>query len=90
MFGFLNLFLATAFLKVGMKEAHAAELLEERSAAAFQIDEGGIGWKTHWISLDALRAARNLGMVSFGSCSFEEPIGDLEALDLLEPGVEQA
>ena len=31
MFGFLNLFLATAFLRAGMEETEAARLLEERS-----------------------------------------------------------
>ncbi len=33
---------------------------------------------------------RRQGMVSFGSCSFTEPIEDLEALGLLAPGVPQA
>ena len=29
-------------------------------------------------------------MISFGSCSFTEPIGDLEALSLLDTRVPQA
>jgi hypothetical protein len=83
MFGFLNLFLATAFLRAGMEEAEAALVLEERSIEAFQIDRHSIGWKSHRLDLDALHDARRLGIVSFGSCSFTEPIEDLEALQLL-------
>ena len=90
MFGFLNLFLATAFLRAGMEEADAARLLEEGSPEAFQIDDTGIAWTSHRLDLDALRDARHFGVVSFGSCSFTEPIGDLEALHLLGSGARQA
>jgi hypothetical protein len=90
MFGFLNLFLATAFLRAGMAEADAARLLEEASPEAFQIDQDGVAWKSHRLDLKALSDARRVGIVSFGSCSFTEPIGDLEALQLLDPGVRQA
>lgn len=90
MFGFLNLFLATAFLLAGMAEADVARLLEEGSPEALQIDEGGVAWKGHRLGLKALGDARRGGIVSFGSCSFTEPIGDLEALHLLGPGVRQA
>ena len=90
MFGFLNLFLTTAFLRAGMEEADAARLLEEESPGAFQIDDGGIAWKGHRLDLDALRDARRFGVVSFGSCSFAEPISDLDALHLLGSGARQA
>ena len=83
MFGFLNLFLATAFLRAGMEEAEAALLLEERSADAFEIDRRSVRWKNHRLDFDALGDARRFGIVSFGSCSFTEPIEDLEALQLL-------
>lgn len=90
MFGFLNLFLATAFLRAGMNESDAARVLEEGSSEALHIDEDGVSWKGHRLRLDRLRDARRFGVVSFGSCSFVEPIGDLEALHLLGPGVRQA
>ena len=90
MFGFLNLFLATAFLLAGMAEIDVARVLEEGAPEAFQIDDGGATWKGHRIDLKALGDARRVGIVSFGSCSFTEPIGDLEALHLLDPGVRQA
>ena len=90
MYGFLDLFLATAFLRAGMEEADAARLLEEGSPEAFQIDDVGIAWTGHRLDLDALRDARRFGVVSFGSCSFTEPIGDLESLHLLGRKARQA
>ncbi len=90
MFGFLNLFLATAFLKAGMSSPDAMRLLEERSPEAFQTDAYGISWNGHRLGLDALGLARMEGMISFGSCSFTEPLEDLAALQLLSPRVSQA
>jgi hypothetical protein len=87
MFGFLNLFLAAVFLRAGMDAHAAAGVLEEASPQAFQFDRGGITWHEHRLDHDALRSARQNVVVSFGSCSFTEPIGELEALGLLEPSV---
>lgn len=89
MFGFLNLFLATAFLRAGMEETDAAQLLEEGSPEALQFDDAGVTWRGHRVSLNELREARRLGVVSFGSCSFTEPIGDLEAIHLLGSAAQQ-
>lgn len=89
MFGFLNLFLAAAFLRAGMDETDAARVLEEESPDAFRLEQRGISWNKHRLSLDALRGARQ-ELVSFGSCSFSEPIAELQALHLLGPRVQQA
>lgn len=90
MFGFLNLFLATSFLRAGMSPEQAACVLEETSPQVFQFDDGGISWRDHRLSRDALREVRENVLHSFGSCSFTEPIAELEALHLLEPRVQQA
>lgn len=90
MFGFLNLFLAIAFLRSGMAEAEVARVLEEGEPDALQADDSGISWRNRRLDLKALSEARRLGMISFGSCSFTEPIADLESLHLLAPGVPQA
>jgi hypothetical protein len=90
MFGFLNLMLAVASLRSGMGEAEVGRLLEEGDPAAFQADDSGISWRGRRLNLEALSDARRLGMISFGSCSFTEPIADLESLHLLAPGVPQA
>jgi hypothetical protein len=83
MFGFLNVFLAAAFLERGMDRADALALLEETSPDAFRVEEEGIAWRSHWLDDAELRHSRRHRAVAFGSCSFEEPIHDLGALGLL-------
>jgi len=83
MFGFLNLMLAVAFFRAGMDESDTLRVLEEDDSSAFQADDSGITWRGHRVDLDALSDARERGMVSFGSCSFTEPIEDLQSLHLL-------
>ena len=89
MFGFLNLFLATALIRNGSESRLASRILEENSRAALTVDEQSITWDSHRLDLPALHRARE-SMVSFGSCSFTEPLAELRALDLLEPEVQRA
>jgi hypothetical protein len=83
MHGFVNVFLAAAFLRAGMEPALAVQLLEEQSAQAFHFDSDGVGWRNHRISRQEIGAAREGFAISFGSCSFSEPIDDLRSLHLL-------
>jgi len=83
MHGFINVFLAAAFLRAGMEARVAVQLLEERSAEAFHFDLDGASWRQHRISRLEIAAARQGFAVSFGSCSFTEPTDDLRALHLL-------
>jgi hypothetical protein len=83
MYGFLNLFLTTAFMATGLDDRQAGLLLEERDRDSIRFDESGVEWKGRRLGLDAIRRSREEGIVSFGSCSFTEPIGDLESLGLL-------
>jgi hypothetical protein len=90
MFGFLNLFLAAAFLHVGMDEQQAHEVLQESSPAAFRIEDEAISWNGRRLDLHELRQARQEVMVSFGSCSFSEPLSELQVLQPRGPRVQQA
>jgi hypothetical protein len=83
MHGFLNVFLAAAFVEAGMETPLAAELLEEQSAAALQFDSEGVEWRAHRLGWPQIAAARRDFSVSFGSCSFTEPVDDLRSLGLL-------
>ena len=83
MYGFLNVFLAAAFLRAGESEAMARALLEEREAAALQFDQSGISWRGHRLSTEQLGSSRDGAIRSFGSCSFREPLDDLASLGLL-------
>ena len=82
MYGFLNVFLATAFLAAGLDEPNARRLLEESDPAAVHLDAAGVSWRGHRLPVNRLAASRSF-LKSFGSCSFREPIDDLAALGLL-------
>ncbi|HTC23656.1 MAG TPA: hypothetical protein VK688_04800 [Gemmatimonadales bacterium] len=83
MFGFLNLFLAAAFLDHGMDDVDGLALLEETSPQAFSFEEEGVTWRSHRLADAEMRHARRRSGLAFGSCSFTEPIDDLQALGLL-------
>jgi hypothetical protein len=83
MFGFLNLFLANALAAAGADDRETGLLLEERDRGAFRFDNDGVEWRNRRLDLEGIRRTRESGMVSFGSCSFTEPISDLESLGLL-------
>lgn len=87
MFGFLNLMLTVAFLRLGIDEGEALRVLEDEDATAFQADESWMSWRGRKVGLQELSEARRHGMASFGSCSFTEPIEDLQSLDLLRAAV---
>jgi hypothetical protein len=82
MYGFLNVFLAAAFVWAGMGEEDVAALLVEKNPKSFQWTKRGVSWKGHHLNADQLGAARG-GAVAFGSCSFREPMDELEKLGLL-------
>jgi hypothetical protein len=83
MHGFLNVFLAAAFLRSGMDAKVATQLLEEKSPQAFNFDLDGVTWRDYRLSQREIAAARHTFAISFGSCSFTEPIDDLQSLHLL-------
>ncbi|MDH4069335.1 MAG: hypothetical protein OEV30_02810 [Ignavibacteria bacterium] len=84
MFGFLNIFLTGAFLASGMSEEDVEPVLVERSADAFRFDEDGITWRGYRLGPEELRRTRQMNTVSFGSCSFVEPVEELRELGFME------
>lgn len=83
MHGFLDVFLAAAFVRAGMGTLLALQLLKEESAEVFHFDSDGVLWREHHLNVSDICAARKDFSVSFGSCSFTEPIDDLRSLRLL-------
>jgi hypothetical protein len=83
MHGFLNVFLAAVFMRAGMDAEPGIQLLNEQSAQEFHLEPDGVGWRRHRVSWQEIAAARQSFAVSFGSCSFTEPIDDLRSLHLL-------
>lgn len=83
MFGFLNVFVATALARQGLGEGILVALLQERDPAAIQFDANGIRWREYFVSTDEMIATRADSATGFGSCSFREPLDDLHQLGLL-------
>ncbi len=82
MHGFLNVFLAAALLRGSRNTAELEQLLLDDNPAHFQFEDDAILWRGLRISHSLLLESRALAM-SFGSCSFEEPMADLRSLNLL-------
>jgi hypothetical protein len=80
MHGFLNVFLAAAFAWHG--ERRIEPLLAETDVKAFRFDDRA-HWRDWAVDAGQIREARMQFGHAFGSCSFEEPVRDLEALGLL-------
>jgi hypothetical protein len=82
MFGFLNVFLAAALARAGGSEADLVPMLEERDPASVHLGEDVVEWRGKVIDAETLRLTRSRVAVSFGSCSFREPVDELAALRL--------
>jgi hypothetical protein len=82
--GFINLFLATGFARAGFKPSILEEILEDEFEESFEFDDNGVLWRQeHFLSTSQLKYVREKSIISFGSCSFEEPIVDLQEIGLL-------
>jgi hypothetical protein len=83
MHGFVNLFCASALIHFGGEAGEAAELLEEQDPSAFRVTPDAVAWRSLRWSSEQLTETRKKFFRSYGSCSFEEPIRDLEELGWL-------
>ncbi len=75
--GFLNVFIAAALPQF------AEKILVEENPRAFAFDDGGAWWRDRRITIDELTRMRKHVAISFGSCSFEEPLADLREIGWL-------
>lgn len=83
MHGFLNVLLAAALAFAGQDEQSVLGMLEETSPAAFRFGNEGVEWRGLNMQIQTLRRVREEVAVSFGSCSFEEPLAELRSLGLI-------
>ena len=82
--GFLNLFLATGFARAGFKPIILEEILEDEFEESFEFTDNGVAWHgDYFLTTWQLGFVRQKSIVSFGSCSFTEPIADLQEIGLL-------
>jgi hypothetical protein len=83
MYGYLNIFLAAAFLEAGMDDVDLVQFLDESDPTALSVGDAGVRWRSFSITTHELRDTRQLIARSFGSCSFSEPVSEAKQLNLI-------
>ncbi len=83
MHGFVNVFAGAALARAGASLDEVRLLLEETDRSAFQFGPGGLRWRDRQLTVAQLIDTREHFARSFGSCSFREPVQDLQAWRLL-------
>ena len=83
--GFVNIFCA-ALLCWGcdLSRKEIIECLCDENASHFRFMDESFSWKNKMISVSEMKRFRQNRVISFGSCSFTEPIEGLRSLGLLD------
>ena len=82
--GFLNIFAAALLFWAGRLSAtEMTDCLRDEAPADFLFTEEGFHWRNKTIPTADIQKIRQERIVSFGSCSFNEPVAGLLALGLL-------
>ena len=80
MYGFLNVFMAATLVYAGEPDDTALAVLQEEDPLAFSFSDDAIVWRDKRIDADQIQASRADFAISFGSCSFREPVDEIESL----------
>ena len=84
MHGFLNLFLMTGFAREGFRPSLLEDVMEEEFDEVFRFEDQSVTWRDDFsLGVHQLETLRQKGIQSFGSCSFDEPVADLQKLGIL-------
>lgn len=87
MHGFINLMTAAVLaasaagsLKSSDLQSLALAILQQRDSSAFRFDARQLCWRDQCAALTTIARVRRSHFIGFGSCSFDEPIEDLQSL----------
>jgi hypothetical protein len=84
MHGFVNVFAAGVIAQVyNLPEHEIAAVVADENPKHFVFNERMFSWLDRIASPGKIQTARQDNIISFGSCSFEEPVQDLQSLDWL-------
>jgi hypothetical protein len=83
MFGFLNVMVAAAFARAGEPEETVIEVLQVERGSDFRFEDEELQGHGLRLTRQELLESHATFALSFGSCSFEEPVLDLRRLALL-------
>jgi hypothetical protein len=73
---------AAVVARAGASREELIGVLESDDPTAFEFAGDCLKWRDITVSVDEIKDARKLFAISFGSCSFEEPVLDLQKLGL--------
>jgi hypothetical protein len=76
-------FAAAAMAREGAGLADVESVIREEDSSLFRFDEGGLVIGARRVSTERLAETRRTFALGFGSCSFAEPVSDLEELGIL-------
>lgn len=80
MYGYLNVFLAAGLLMAKAPAEDALAMLAETDPSSIQFTADAVSWRAHALDRQRLAQLRERGLISFGSCSFVEPLTEVRAL----------
>lgn len=84
MHGFINVFASGIIaMRHDISDKEIEEVLNDEDPADFIFTDEYFSWKGWKISIEDIEFARKELVLSFGSCSFDEPVADLQSLNLL-------
>lgn len=83
MHGFLNLFLMAGFAREGFRSNVLEDVMEEEFDEVFRFEPQTVTWRDFSLGIAQIENLRHKGIQSFGSCSFDEPVADLQKLGIL-------
>lgn len=83
MHGFVNFFVAATMARNGANEAEIEAILGDGESRNFSAGVDGLHWRGQMFSLEEIREMREFA-ISFGSCSFEEPMGEMRGMGWVE------
>jgi hypothetical protein len=84
MHGFFNIFGATLLAyDRQLPFTEIRKIVSEEDSYSFRFDEDGFHWQDLQLGTDKISWLRQNKILSFGSCSFAEPLEDLQNLGLL-------
>lgn len=84
MHGFINVFGAGILaFRHTISDRELSEMISDEDPANFKFSEDAFEWREWKSDTEEIHGARNGLVLSFGSCSFDEPVEDLKRLQLI-------
>jgi hypothetical protein len=80
MHGFVNFFVAATVARQSANEDEIEKILNDSERRNFKADVDGLQWRERRLSWEEIKEMRDGFAISFGSCSFEEPIEEMRVM----------